>query len=79
MRQLEEGFRKLNLEFIPSAGNFICVRVGDAATVYEALLRQGVIVRPIANYGMPEHLRITVGLETENTRFLAALRKALGK
>jgi histidinol-phosphate aminotransferase len=79
MRQLEAGFRKLSLEFIPSAGNFICARVGDATAIYEALLRQGVIVRPIANYGMPEHLRVTVGLETENARFLAALQKALGE
>ncbi|HTT08150.1 MAG TPA: histidinol-phosphate transaminase [Gammaproteobacteria bacterium] len=79
LRQLEAGFRGLGLEFIPSVGNFICVKVGDAAVVYETLLRQGVIVRPIANYGMPEHLRITVGLETESARFLTALQRSLGK
>jgi histidinol-phosphate aminotransferase len=45
--------------------------------VYQRLLRQGVIVRPVAGYGMPEHLRVTIGLETENARFLAALRASL--
>jgi histidinol-phosphate aminotransferase len=75
--QLEAGFRKLGLEFIPSRGNFITFRVGDAARVYGALLRDGVIVRPIAGYGMPEHLRVTVGLAGQNERFLASLERAL--
>ncbi len=79
LRQLAEGFRKLGLEFIPSLGNFVSVRVGDAARVYAALLAQGVIVRPIAGYGLPEHLRVTVGLPEQNARFLAALAGALGK
>jgi histidinol-phosphate aminotransferase len=77
MRQLEDEFRDLKLSFISSAGNFVCVEVGDAKRVNDALLRQGVIVRPIANYGMPRHLRVTVGLPEENARFLAALRTAL--
>ena len=47
---------------MPSHGNFILVNVGDAARVYQALLRKGVIVRPVANYGLPEYLRVTVGL-----------------
>jgi histidinol-phosphate aminotransferase len=75
--QLEEGFARLGLEFIPSAGNFIAVRVGDAARVYDFLLRQGVIVRPIAGYGMPEHLRVTVGTREQNGRFLDCLARAL--
>ena len=79
MRQLIAGFRELRLEYIPSVGNFICVHVGQAAAVYEKLLRAGVIVRPVANYGMPEHLRITIGLEQENRRFLEALQQALGR
>jgi histidinol-phosphate aminotransferase len=78
MRQLESAFRAAGLAYIPSAGNFISVEVGDAGHVYEALLRQGVIVRPIANYGLPRHLRVTVGLPAENDRFLAALSAALG-
>lgn len=77
LAQLEEGFRRLGLEFIPSRGNFIAVRVGDAARVYGALLREGVIVRPIAGYGMPHHLRVTVGLPEHNARLLAALERAL--
>ncbi len=73
MGQLVKGFEKLGLSHIPSAGNFVCVEVGDAGQVYEQLLRAGVIVRPVANYGMPKHLRVTVGLPEENERFLAAL------
>jgi len=76
--QLAEGFRRLGLDHIPSSGNFVAVRVGDAARVYASLLRQGVIVRPIANYGMPEYLRVTVGRPEQNERFLAALASSLG-
>ena len=79
MQQLIAGFRALRLEYIPSVGNFICVHVGQGAAVYEKLLRVGVIVRPVANYGMPEYLRITIGLEQENQRFLEALQKTLGR
>jgi histidinol-phosphate aminotransferase len=50
----------------------------DAAAVYDALLHEGVIVRPVANYGMPNHLRVTIGLESENNRFLEALAKVIG-
>jgi histidinol-phosphate aminotransferase len=60
-------------------GNFITVDLArPAAPVYEALLREGVIVRPIANYGLPEHLRITVAREQDNQRVLTALEKVLG-
>jgi histidinol-phosphate aminotransferase len=79
MRQLVEGFTKLKLAYIPSVGNFVCVEVGDGAKVYDALLRQGVIVRPIGNYGMPRHLRVTIGLPEENARFLEALAKAVNR
>jgi histidinol-phosphate aminotransferase len=77
MRQLTKGLERLGLEYIPSFGNFVSFRVGDAAGVFQRLLRAGVIVRPIASYGMPEHLRVTIGLESENERFLAALEKAI--
>jgi histidinol-phosphate aminotransferase len=77
LEQLRRGFDRLGLEFIPSAGNFVAVRVGAAARVYDCLLRQGVIVRPVAGYGMPEHLRVTVGTPAQNERFLAALESAL--
>ena len=78
MRQLVNGFKELNLSFIPSVGNFVCVEVGEALAIYEGLLRAGVIVRPVANYGMPRYLRVTVGLPQENQRFLEALKIALG-
>jgi histidinol-phosphate aminotransferase len=80
MWELTQAFTALGLSFIPSVGNFISVRVGShAAQIYDALLREGVIVRPVANYGMPEYLRVTVGLPAENTRFVAALTKVLGR
>jgi histidinol-phosphate aminotransferase len=77
MKQLVQGFDNLRLEFISSAGNFICVRVGPAQAVFQAMLRRGVIVRPVANYGMPEHLRISIGLAQENAKCLLALEEAL--
>jgi len=77
LRQLTDGFKRLGIEYIPSHGNFVSFKVGDAAGVNRKLLRAGVIVRPIASYGMPQHLRVTVGLESENTRFLVALEQAL--
>ncbi|MCH4873252.1 histidinol-phosphate transaminase [Pseudomonas sp. TMW22091] len=78
MHQLQEGFRELGLGWIPSRGNFIALDLGQlAAPVYQGLLREGVIVRPVANYGMPNHLRITIGLPAENARLLEALAKVL--
>jgi histidinol-phosphate aminotransferase len=76
--QLAQGFDRLGLEYIPSRANFITVRIGARAQqVYGALLAAGVIVRPIAGYGLPEHLRVTVGLPEQNERFLSALAAAL--
>jgi len=75
MEQLTAGFQRLDFDYIPSYGNFIAFRAGDAASVNEKLQRQGVIVRPIAGYGMPEWLRVTIGTEAENQRFLQALEK----
>jgi len=77
MAQLKAAFERMNLEYIPTAGNFMAVRVGDAPKVHQALLQQGVIVRTLVNYGMPNWLRVTIGLETENARFLAALDAVL--
>jgi len=75
--RLERNFRSLGLEYIPSCANFLSFRVPQAGAVYQRLLRQGVIVRPVAGYGMPDHLRVTVGTPKENERFLKALRTAL--
>ncbi len=78
MAQLTAGLNELTLPYIPSVGNFVSVDVGrDPAEVYEALLREGVIVRPVDNYGMPGYLRISVGLEDENRRCLDALGRVL--
>ncbi|NVD36202.1 histidinol-phosphate transaminase [Marinobacter lutaoensis] len=78
LKQLAEGFDRMGLKYIPSAGNFIAVEVGDqAAAVYQTLLQHGVIVRPVAGYGMPRHLRVSVGLPHQNDRFLDALAEAL--
>ena len=69
------------IPYIPSWGNFLTIRVAargvDANAVYEGLLREGVIVRPVANYGLPEFLRVSVGLADENVRFVEALDRVL--
>ncbi len=76
--QLSEGLDKLGLTYIPSVGNFISVNVGrPVAEVDKALLMEGVITRPVENYGLQHHLRISVGLQSENARALAALEKVL--
>jgi histidinol-phosphate aminotransferase len=77
--QLTQALDSMRVAYVPSHGNFLLIHVGAAEAVYEALLRQGVIVRPVANYGLPEHLRVTVGLPEENARFLSALETALGR
>ncbi len=79
MAQLEAGFKQLGLDYIPSFGNFICVRIGNATAMYRRLLELGVIVRPVGNYGMPEYLRVSIGTEKENSIFLTALQKALSE
>ncbi len=74
MVQLEEAFERRGLNYIPSVGNFITVDMGrDGDLVFQALLREGVIVRPVANYGMPRHLRVSVGTREENQTFIDAL------
>jgi len=85
MKQLIAGLERLGLKWIPSYANFVCVEIprtggrSAAGAVYQGLLRQGVIVRPVAGYGMPDHLRVTIGTPEENETFLAALEKALGE
>jgi histidinol-phosphate aminotransferase len=72
-----EQLRSLNLEFAPSAANFILVRVGDGQRVFEAMQRHGVITRPMGGYKLPEWIRITIGTAKENRRCFAALNDAL--
>lgn len=76
--QVGAGLARLGLDFIPGIGNFLCVNFArDAAPIYQQLLEQGVIVRPVAGYGLPNFLRITIGLEDENARLLDALGTVL--
>ncbi len=77
MRQLITGLTRLGISHIPSAGNFVSIKVEDAAGVFQRLLKLGVIVRPIAAYEMPDYLRVSIGLESENARFLEALAQSL--
>lgn len=79
MMQIVAGLSKLGLEYIPSFGNFVSFKIDHAMSVYRRLLELGVIVRPIANYAMPDYLRVSIGLETENLKFLSALQQILGE
>lgn len=75
--QLQQGFEKLALQFVPSYANFVLVKVGDAARINLELLKRGVIVRPVAGDGLPEWLRVSIGLPRENQTFLDALTAIL--
>lgn len=79
MVQITDGLTKLGLEYIPSFGNFVAFRIGNATAMYRRLLELGVIVRPIANYDMPDWLRVSIGLESENAKFLSALEKCINQ
>ncbi len=80
MGQLEQGATALGLDYIPSIGNFISVDFAEPAEpVYQSLLHHGVIVRPVASYGMPNHLRITVGTSDDNRRLLEGLARYFDK
>lgn len=77
MKQITQGFERLGLAYIPSFGNFVSFRVNNAGNVYQRLLKKGVIVRPVANYGMPDYLRVSIGLFAENARFLEVMEEIL--
>jgi histidinol-phosphate aminotransferase len=78
MQQLTSAFKRLDLSWIPSVANFVSVDLkSPALTVYESLLKKGVIVRPVANYELPNHLRISIGTEAENQFFIDALADIL--
>lgn len=80
-RQMTQVFDAMGLEYVPSYGNFVLLRVGSddgaGARVNLALLQQGIIVRPVGNYGLPQWLRISIGLPAENAAFLQALERIL--
>ena len=78
MARLTSVCDEMGLVYIPSVGNFLSIDFErDAMPIYEALLREGVIVRPIGVYGMPNHLRVTVGTAAENERFIESLKRVL--
>ncbi|MDR1497371.1 MAG: histidinol-phosphate transaminase [Puniceicoccales bacterium] len=79
LRQLELGFSALRLSYIPSRANFIVFHTHFATEVFDTLQRKGVIIRPLAGYGMTDSLRVTVGTPEQNTRFLAELRAILSR
>lgn len=80
MKFLEEELNTLGLDVVPSQANFLCFCLGrDARPLYEALLRQGVIVRHLASFGMEKCMRVTIGTQAENRRFIKALKTALAE
>jgi histidinol-phosphate aminotransferase len=78
LAQLTAAFREMGLGYVPSVANFILVKTGRGREVFEALQRRKVIVRPMDAYGLPDHVRVTVGVERENAHFLRALKDVLG-
>jgi histidinol-phosphate aminotransferase len=74
---LQEAFRNMHLEYVPSSANFVLVRVGDGNRVFAALQKLGVITRPMSGYGLPEWIRISVGTEAENRRCLESLSEVV--
>lgn len=80
LAELYREFNKLRLEYEKSYGNFVLLKSPDGgAALYSALLKEGVIVRPVGGYGLPEYVRVTVGTEKENIRFIKALKKVMNK
>lgn len=80
LQQMRDAYIDLGLEFIPSVCNFYTVDVGGPGKpVFDALLKEGVIVRPVGNYGLTNHLRISIGTPEQNTRLISALRKVLAR
>ena len=78
MQQVQAACRRLGLTWLPSVGNFLCVNVGrPGREIFVELLKQGVIVRPVDNYGLPDFLRISIGAEAENARLIEALGTVL--
>lgn len=78
MQQLTSAYKNAGIDFIPSVANFITINTKqDATTVYNKLLHKGVIVRPLVPYGLPQHLRITIGTKKQNERLINSLKEVL--
>jgi histidinol-phosphate aminotransferase len=79
-KKLEGEFQRLGLRVVPSQTNFVLIEVPlEAQSLYETMLRQGVIIRSMKSFGLDRFIRVTVGLPSENTKFLRALRLSLKK
>ncbi|PHV11364.1 histidinol-phosphate transaminase [Chitinimonas sp. BJB300] len=78
LQQISSAFVRLGVPFIPSYGNFIAFHVGDGPALNQFMLQRGVIIRPLASYGLRDSLRVSIGLPEENARFIATLEEALG-
>jgi histidinol-phosphate aminotransferase len=78
LEYLTAEFASLAIEYVPSHANFILLRVGKGEDVFNRLLAQGIIVRPMAGYQFPEYLRVTIGTMDENRKFVDGLKKAFG-
>ena len=74
---LQAEFAALGLEYVPSFANFVLVKVGEGKAAFDALLRRGVIVRPMGGYKLPDWIRVSIGTRNENARFLDTLRAVL--
>lgn len=77
LQQITQAFMRLDIPFIPSFGNFVTFHVGDGAAMNQFMLRNGVIIRPLAGYGLKDSLRVSIGLPEENARFIEVLEMAL--
>jgi len=74
---VHEQFSKMNVRFVPGAANFVMVNVGDGHAIFEKLLRQGIIVRPLKGYNLPEWIRISIGTMEENKKLVAAFKEVM--
>jgi histidinol-phosphate aminotransferase len=74
---LHEQFSQMKIPFVPGTANFVMVNVGDGHATFDKLLEQGIIVRPLRGYGLPEWVRISVGTMEENKKLVAGLKKAM--
>ena len=79
LEQLQQGLKDLGMETVPSFGNFILARFENSDSIYNHLMDQGIIVRPLKVYALPEYLRLTVGTEAQNRRLLACLAEYSGR
>jgi len=79
IQTLYRAFDELGLKYVPTRANFILVETTEAARIYQQLLQAGVIVRPMASFGLERALRVTVGTPEENARLIETLRGVLGR